>query len=139
MAIRGSRASALPFMVSAPVVNTSSSTPSTVSIRNQIGATCGMPFLRTVASLPVRVPCPTNASHSARSIVYMLTSKLGEHGVRETGPRVDRPLTERAIGERHARGPGLRVDPQEGAGLAEVPERRGRAVLAGPVRALVVA
>ena len=58
MATRGSRASALPFSVSAPVLNTMSPTGESapaveVSSANQIGATWGRPSARTVASFPV--------------------------------------------------------------------------------------
>src|SRR5262249_33477438 len=54
---RGSRASARPFAVSRPVLNTRLS-PSTT---NQTGATSGRPLAAREASLPVRVPCARKA------------------------------------------------------------------------------
>src|SRR6476660_9253732 len=61
IATRGSRARALPLTVPAPVVNTMWSPSST----NQIGAMCGAPFARVVASLPVRVPSVRKARVSS--------------------------------------------------------------------------
>jgi hypothetical protein len=66
-ATRLSRPMAFPLIVSTPVVKITSSPSST----NQIGMTWGRPSLRTVASLPVRVPSITNACHCSRVIEAM--------------------------------------------------------------------
>src|SRR4051794_1209626 len=55
-----SRRSAAPLTEAAVVVNTTSSPSRT----NHTGTTCGLPSLRTVATLAVRVPSSTNACHS---------------------------------------------------------------------------
>jgi prolipoprotein diacylglyceryl transferase len=48
---------------------------------------------------------------------------LGEDGVGEGGPRLDGPGTELEVGEDGAGEAGAGVDPEEGAGTPEVPER----------------
>lgn len=47
------------------------STMSSPSRRNQTGVTWGLPSARTVDSLPVRVPCVTNARHCSSVIFRM--------------------------------------------------------------------
>src|SRR5215469_11483092 len=66
-------------------------------------------------------------------------SDFGQDRVREGGPRLLRPRAELEVGEAAAREPGFRVDPQERAAPAEVPERARRVGRAGPVRRLPVA
>src|SRR3954462_14274466 len=62
-----SRRSAAPLTEVAVVVNTTSSPSST----NHTGTTCGLPSLRAVATLAVRVPSITNARHSC-SVIFRI-------------------------------------------------------------------
>src|SRR3954470_21486317 len=78
-----SRRSAAPLTEVAVVVNTTSSPSRT----NHTGTTCGLPSLRAVATLAVRVPSMTNARHSS-SLMWRMS---GERTRRER------------LGEMHAR------------------------------------
>src|SRR3954462_32431 len=60
-----SRRSAAPLTEAAVVVKTTSSPSRT----NHTGTTCGLPSLRAVATLAVRVPSMTNARHSCSVIL----------------------------------------------------------------------
>src|SRR2546427_113445 len=70
IATRGSRASAFPFTVPAPVVNTRASPSRT----NQIRATCGAPLARAPAGLPVRGPWARKAWGSSGLLSLLLAA-----------------------------------------------------------------
>src|SRR5579864_9565879 len=61
-----------------------------------------------------------------------------EEVVGKLGPRLAGPVAEVGVGEADAGEAGYGVHPQEAARLAEVAERPGRVVRAGPVRRLAV-
>src|SRR4051794_13127755 len=77
-----SRRSAAPLTDVAVVVKTTSSPSRT----NHTGTTCGLPSLRAVATLAVRVPSMTNARHSCSVILRI---------ARERTPAPMRPIHRR--------------------------------------------
>ena len=47
---------------------------------------------------------------------------MGEYGIPERRPRLDRPRPELAVGEARAREVSVGIDPHEGAAAPEMPE-----------------
>src|SRR4051794_21509826 len=66
-------------------------------------------------------------------------AQLGKDSIRESRPRLLRPIAEVTVRQARASHPCKRVDPEEAAGLPEVAERARGVPIAGPVRALLVA
>src|SRR6266496_811210 len=62
-----------------------------------------------------------------------------EHGIREPRPGLFRPAPEALVGEARTSEPGVGIDPEEAAALAEMAERPRRVPVPRPVRPLLVA